>query len=155
MDSFSFLPDGGHVVVEGECQDIVRRIRDGDPTKGWEGDPSMRVFVSPYESLTDGHVEYHFEVWGIDRHGEPYLAVSHPTGGPELIDKLIRSDTRRRDVIADAMKAQEALDAEKRRKMGEVHEEMADKLAFALQGENAGHFGGKGRLITIPSKPGG
>ncbi len=155
MDSFSFLPDGGHVIVEGECQDIVQRIRNGDPAKGWEGDPSMRVFVSPYESLGDGHIEYHFEVWGVDAQGEPYLAVSNPTGGPELIDKLLRADTRRRDVFAEAMKAQEKIEADRKAALGEVHEEMADRLAFALMGDNPAEFGGKGRLITIPDRPGG
>lgn len=158
LDQWATMPDGSKVLVEGEAQDIVGRIKNGDPSKGWEGDRSMRVFVVEQDGYvvngkTPGDMRPAsrcvFEVWGIDRTGEPYLAIESETCGPELIDKLIRADTRRRDVVEDAIKAQERAQADILQKQQEHHEEMADRMAFALQSDNAAHFGGKGRLITV------
>lgn len=163
VDQWATMPDGGKVLVEGEAQDIVGRIKNGDPSKGWEGDPSMRVFVVEQEGyIVNGKkpgemrpgMRCIFEVWGIDRHGEPYLAIESETCGPELIDKLLRADTRRRDVVEEAIKAQEQMQADIARAQQEHNEELADRMAFALQGDNAAHLGGKGRLITIDNKPG-
>jgi len=152
MDAVAFLPDGGKVLVEGEAQDVVRRVREGDPTKGWEGDPTMRVVLQPYEGLRSGEVVYLFEVWGVDAHGEPYLAMQSPTCGPELIERLVAGDTTRRDVIGEAIERQRKREAEKKRTLMERMDECADKLGFALQGENAAHFGGKGRLIPVQGR---
>ena len=152
MDSVAFLPDGSKVVATGEAQDIVRRVRDGDPTKGWEGDPSMRVFVQPYEGQISGEVRYFFEVWGIDAHGEPYLACTSETCGPELIEKLVAGDTRKRDPFAAIRERMEKAEKDRKQALSEHHEEMADRLAFALQTENAAHFGGKGRLMPVGPK---
>lgn len=152
LDSFAALPDGGQVLVEGEAQDVVRRIKEGDPTKGWEGDPTMHVVVQPYEGVRYGKIKYMFEVIGYDAENKPYIAVTSDTCGPELIDLLIRADTRRRDVIAELMKAQEQAEAAKRAARSELHEDMADRLGFALQSENAAHLGGKGRLHRITDK---
>lgn len=153
LDAIAHLPDGGQVLVTGEAQDIVRRVREGDPTKGWEGDSSMRVTVSPYEGQFSGEVRWLFEVWAVDNHGEPYLCVQSETCGPELIEKLVRADTRRRDVIAEAMAAQDKAQADRKAAMAERHEDIADRLAFALQGDNAAHFGGKGRLHPVKVLP--
>ena len=154
VDAVAYLPDGGRLVVEGEAQDVVRRVREGDPTKGWEGDPTLRVVLQPYEGLRSHEIRYLFEVWGVDNHGEPYCLIQSETCGPELIEKLVHADTRRRDVIGEAIAAQERAQAEKRKTLGEKFDEVADKLAFALQGENAAHFGGKGRLMPVAKKEG-
>lgn len=153
MDSVAYLPDGGRVVVEGEAQDIARRVREGDPTKGWAGDPDMRVFVVPYEGVRSGEVRFMFEFWTLDAHRNPYLALASETCGPEVIDRLILGDTTRRDVIGDALRRQAKFEAEQKLALGERHEEMADRLAFALLRENAAHFGGKGGLIPVTDRP--
>lgn len=154
MDSVAFLPDGSQVIAEGEAQDIVRRVREGDPTKGWEGDATMRVFVQPYEGQISGQVRYLFEVWGLDAHREPYLACVSETCGPELIEKLVAGDTRKRDVFGSIMARQAKYEADKAAERSEFHGEIADRLGFALQSDNAAHFGGKGRLMPV-HKPGG
>lgn len=149
MDAVAFMPDGGHLLVEGEAQDIVRRVREGDPTKGWEGDPNMRVVLQPYEGVRSHEVVYLFEFWTTDAHGELYLAMQSPTCGPEVIERLVAGDTTKRDVIGEAMERQRKAQAEQKRTLMERLDECADKLAFALQGDNAAHFGGKGRLIPV------
>lgn len=154
MDSVAFLPDGTQVIAEGEAQDIVRRVRDGDPTKGWEGDPTMRVFAQPYQGSISGEVRYFFEVWGLDAHNEPYLACVSETCGPELVEKLVAGDTRKRDVFGDIMARQAKYEADKAAERSEFHGEMAERLGFALLSDNAAHFGGKGRHMPV-TKPGG
>jgi DUF917 family protein len=152
VDAVAFMPDGGKVLVEGEAQDIVRRVREGDPTKGWQGDPNMRVVLQPYEGLRSNQVTYLFEFWTTDAHGDLYLAMQSPTCGPEVIERLVAGDTTRRDVIGEAIERQRKAQADAKKTLLERLDECADKLGFALQGDNAAHFGGKGRLIPVQGR---
>lgn len=136
LDQLVALPDGTQALVTGEAQDIAARVKHGDPTLGWEGDPDMTVCVAPYQHLATGRVVYKFEVWAIDAHHQPYVAVTSDTCGPELIRQLVHADTRRRNVVEETIKANQRRDAAEAADRSAQHEEMADKLHHALVKEN-------------------
>jgi hypothetical protein len=136
LDQLVALPDGSKALVTGEAQDIASRVKHGDPTLGWEGDPDMTVCVAPYRNRLTGHVAMLFEVWAIDAHRQPYVAVTSDTCGPELIRQLVRADVRKRDVVAEAIKANERRERSEAADRSARHEEMADKLHLALVKEN-------------------
>lgn len=136
VDQLVALPDGSQALVTGEAQDIASRVKHGDPTLGWEGDPDMTVCVAPYLNTKTGRVELIFEVWAIDAERKPYVAITSPTCGPELIRRLVHSDVRRRDVVGEAIKANERKERAEAADRSARHEEMADKLHLALVKEN-------------------
>lgn len=44
IDHAEYLPDGRALWVAPEVQDIQRRLREGDPTLGWEGDNRLALY---------------------------------------------------------------------------------------------------------------
>src|SRR5690606_13484044 len=39
--------DGRRLWLDPEVRDVVTRLRDGDPTRGWEGDPRLALYFIP------------------------------------------------------------------------------------------------------------
>ena len=127
----------------GDLMDIDKRIKYGDES-GWRGDPTMCiVFNKPIKQ---------FEVWGIDNHGNQYMAASDHVLGINLVRKLAAGDYQKHDVIQEVLdhttKMQAAADQEKHEKFREVGE----KMQWAIRREFAGHLGGRGGIHAIPGK---
>lgn len=153
----SFL-DGTRAIVTGDVIDIGRRINEGDPTVGWEGDPTMALVIDdePYQTDPDGRPVYPlipnlrygwFEVWGTDAHGEAYLAASSPTCDQNLLKALADGHWKRGSahdrIVAENTRRAQAIAKEK----AAEREEIADKLAFALHRDLGAYEGGLSRRI--------
>lgn len=124
----------GRVTVEGDVHDVIRRIEQGDPTLGWEGDPDLRLVAN----IEDGT----FEVWARDAQGDPYIAVSHPTCDASLIRRLAAADNRRDTVMARIARADAQRQADEERASEGRLEELADRLQFGLRRDLGHRVGG-------------
>lgn len=151
IDTAHGLLDGTRVTVTNDVWDIQRRIVDGDPTLGWEGDPSMGLFVDnepwrldasgrPLEPRIANPQYGWFEVWGIDAAGEPYLAVCRPRCDASLIQALVDGHWRNNPAlkIVAAATAREVARAKQEK---DWREEIGDKLHLALR-KDLGHLEG-------------
>ena len=126
-----------------DLRDLDKRIKFGDES-GWRGDPTMCiVFNKPIKQ---------FEIWGIDNHGNQYMAASDHVLGLNLVRKLAAGDYQKHDVVQEILdhtaKMQAAADQEKRDKFREVGE----KMQWAIRREFSQHLGGKGGVHAIPGK---
>ena len=82
--------DGRRIWRDGSTEDIVRRIQNGDPTKGWEGDPRLEVYFDPKRKR--------WELWRLEHDGQ-YRPVIYSDPGAILdltiIDFLVSHDRNR------------------------------------------------------------
>lgn len=128
---------GNMVQIDADVLDIDRRIREGDES-GWRGDPNMRLFWNPGSMM--------FEVVGIDRTGQEYLAASHDRCDHTLLVKLVNGDPRRVNVFAEAAKHNAKLTADNEAADREKRLAVADKMQFAIR-KDLGHLnGGRGAV---------
>lgn len=118
----------GRVVFADHEADIADRVRNGDPTLGWEGDPDLK--------LVRNMVEGRWELWRTNpaTGGDTLVAVRAGVRFPgnDLIVALIAADSRRHDRAAqiEAAQAAEAVRAEN--DWRDRNEALADKFAHAL-----------------------
>lgn len=129
----------GRALIEGDVHDIIRRLEHGDPTLGWEGDPSLALVAN----VETGE----YEVWGRDATGAEYIAITHPRCDASLIRKLVASDNRRQGVLERAVAAHEAGQRDRDRADEERLELMADRLQFGLMRDLGHRVGGLTRRI--------
>lgn len=152
-----------NVTATGEMLDIGRRLVEGDPTCGFAGAPDLTLHLAikvdpvtgdpdercnkhkrrPCRSCEDeGDHPYLFEVWGIDAHNQPYLALSWPRCDASLIKRLTEIDNRYSDIVDRSAKialaAQRRIEAEQAEQRGEA----VEKMAFALRKDLGHHHGG-------------
>lgn len=106
--------------------DIDRRIKEGDES-GWRGDPSMFLMLNPRNGM--------FEVWGIDRGGNQYLACSHHACDHTLLRKLVAGDPQRHDVINETLKANAKAKADRDAADRDKALVVADKLGHAIRAD--------------------
>lgn len=142
----SELEATGHLTLTmaqcGDMLDIAYRVTHGDES-GWRGDPTMRLFVNP---ATDN-----FEVWGIDRGGNEYLACSHDKLDHTILIKLREGDPQKHDVI------QRVLDHNAKVKADAA---AADRDKFMVVGDKVRHAinrefnNGRGMFTALPKKVG-
>jgi len=125
----------GRVELTSDMLDIGRRIREGDEL--WRGDPSMTLCWNP---LTQK-----YEVIGVDRTGQQYLAASHHACDARLLIKLSEGDPTKHNVLARVMKENEQLRAAEDAAAREKAREVADKMHFALRKDLGQHMGGRHR----------
>lgn len=140
LDQVALTPYEGSVLVEGGVTDTLRRLRFGDGLLGWEGDPNIHLFVDTGTGL--------YDVWTLDEAGNPALVVGDRAYCDQrLIEDVIRSDTRRFDVLDRIAKKNERRqahdDAERHAQMAEL----ADKLHFALMHDLGSQVGGLTRRV--------
>lgn len=122
--------------------DIDHRIKFGDES-GWRGDPSMGLYWN------QGTQEY--EVVGIDRSGQQYLAASHHTCDHTLLLKLVAGDPTKHDVPAEILARNAKRKADEEAAIREEQREIADKMHFAAKQDLGQHLGGRKRLYTVGS----
>jgi hypothetical protein len=123
------LPDGRYEYAE--TSRIIEKLRDGEPTLGWEGDPHLSLVLNASVGV--------WELWrrNPDNHDAPPLKIATCPNkgkmpGDELIRALISWDTRRHNRL-DQIDAENA--AIQKARDDTFHEEMqaaGDKLHWAL-----------------------
>jgi hypothetical protein len=135
------LPDGS-ISYEEARPDIGERIRDGDATLGWLGDPLLTLVCTP--TFESGGVP-RWEVWRKHPEGEPSLVASKvgTLEADQLIRMLAAHDTRTHDVVGELLARNDARTEASKAAFREGNEERADKLAWAL-----------GRDLGIPAQDG-
>lgn len=136
----------GSTTWENEQPDIAKRIREGDATLGWIGDPLLELRAHPHyidaENVDRGT---RWEVWRHHEGTEPTL-VAHKFGklnGEQLIRNLAAHDTRTRDLATEMLAARDARREQVRRDGHDENEALADRLAWAL-----------GRDLSSPAQSG-
>ena len=131
------------IAMAGDLYDIARRCQEGDPIHNWRGDPTMTVCLNPQT--------HEFEIWGLDRRGEPYRAASHHTLDHTLLIKLSQGDPLNNDVHQRVMDQNARLVADRKTQDRDAANEVYDKIRWALNKEfHQGH----GRITSIPRKVG-
>lgn len=116
---------GEHTVEwRDDTLDIARRIQHGDEL--WRGDPQMQ--------LRFNFLGERFEVWGVDAHGDGYLAASHDRCDHTLLAKLAAGDWQRGAAAsAQVLLHERALRREQEAKEADARGEMIDKLGWAIR----------------------
>ena len=138
------LQANGVLEVPFDVFDIDRRIKFGDES-GWRGDPTMCLCINP-------HAE-RYEVWGIDRHGNEYMACSAKELDHRILVQLREGDPTRNDpwqkVLDHNAKLKEDQDKADRDQFAQV----ADKVQWGIR-QDFGHLlGGRGRKHAFPDAP--
>lgn len=142
--SFAAPTLGPRVWIDGSVLDIDRRIKEGDES-GWRGDPSMFLMFNPQNDM--------FEVWGIDRGGNQYMAAAHHRCDHTLLQKLVAGDPTKNDVIGRVLADNAKLKKEQETKEREQRLEVADRLGHAIR-QDVGHlFGGRKHTHSMYSGP--
>ena len=123
--------DGRRVWLDPVMEDIIGKLHNGDPTKGWEGDPRLEVYFEP----TQGR----WELWRLEDDNEYRMTCRSQPGVPfddRLIEHLVAHDRRRfKTSLHDQIAAQnEAIDREVRRKNDDyINEEVNPRMDWALK----------------------
>lgn len=83
------LPDGRGLWIAPEVQDIINRLRNGDPTQGWAGDPRLALYRAERGD--------HWELWRLENDGEYRMVLKSKPGVNlhSLIPFLVAHDTHR------------------------------------------------------------
>lgn len=141
----SVLEATGHVpmpvAMVGDMLDLDRRIKYGDES-GWRGDESMGIFLNKHTGW--------WEVWGVDRAGNQYLAASHHQLDHTLLIKLREGDPQKHDVIDRVLKVNQARRDAEKQQQDEQFAEIAAKVQHAINKE----FHGRHNPVTVDRKPG-
>ena len=123
---------GRRVVQPGtNLHELADRIKNGDPTCGWEGDP--RLTLARYDDPVTGP---QFELWRLEHDGQ-YRLVAKLAGHLDpsnICRRLVEHDIRRGFDIKDAVDRHNAKVHAAR--MAPVQDRLsgaADKLAWALR----------------------
>jgi hypothetical protein len=123
--------DGRRVWVDPGFADMLRKLQEGDPTKGWEGDP--RLFMCRSADLT------RWELWRLEDDGVERIVCRSQPGVPfdeRLLDQLVAWDRRRfKKSLHDQIVERNARhEAEVRRVNDDyINEEVTPRLAWAAR----------------------
>ena len=144
----SNLEANGHLMLTtaqiGDLMDIDSRIKNGDES-GWRGDPTMGIFINRHTGM--------FEVWGIDRAGNQYLAASHDKLDHTLLIKLREGDPTKHDVFQRVLDKNQKMLADAKAKEHERFAEVGDKLQWAIKRDHGQHMGGRRRMYAVSDSP--
>lgn len=122
---------GGAAVLTDETamNDLVRRLQQGDPTVGWEGDPRLCI---AFNKRTD-----QWELWRFESDSQ-YRRVLRSKPGMafprHLIEQLVQMDRQRGyDLQVDVAAARAKAEADADYKFHEAMGPRIEKLAWALR----------------------
>ena len=158
LDQVMALPGGDRALITGDVLDVGRRINEGDPTVGWEGDPTMVLAVDNEQFITDidGNMTFPqvsnpqygwFEVWGLDAHNKAYLAACRPYCDSRLLAALAEGHWKRGDLAERIIRKNQMRVVEQERQAREQRVEANDKLHFALLHDIGAYEGGLTKRI--------
>jgi hypothetical protein len=113
--------NGRNLWVAPEVQDIIDRLQNGDPSRGWEGDPALALYMGE-----GGR-------WVLNRYeaGEYHtVCLSRPNLPLDvrLIDHLVAHDTRRRTAEAIRQEVEKHNEYNVESKNAEAHLRAVDAL---------------------------
>lgn len=123
--------DGRHIWVDPVIADIVSKLHNGDPTKGWAGDPALEVYFEP--------IERRWELWRLEDDREYRMVCRSGPGIPfdeRLIEHLVAHDRRRfkTSLHDQIVAANEKVDADIRRVNDDyINEEVNPRMNWALR----------------------
>ena len=131
------LPSGRRILVDsGEADDLQKRLTDGDPTWGWEGDPELTLTLAE-----DPDGNWWWEVWSMDTHNQPYRCVRGPENtrlNPNaILQLLVAADNRKSDPLGAIEANNAALRRDQERREDEQIEDLGDRLYSALRRDGA------------------
>lgn len=125
--------DGRRLWMDSVMSELIRKVRFGDPVKGWEGDERLAIYWN-------GDTE-RWELWRLED-DETYRMVARSGEGipfdDRVIDALIAWDNRRRTISLheQVMRNNERVDAERRAKSTDyLTEEASPRLRHAFRKE--------------------
>lgn len=144
----SNLEANGHLMLTtaqiGDLMDIDSRIKNGDES-GWRGDPTMGIFINRHTGM--------FEVWGIDRGGNQYLAASHDKLDHTLLIKLREGDPTKHDVFQRVIDKNKKVLEDAQAKESERLRDVAEKFHWAVKRDFGQHMGGRRTMYAVSDKP--
>lgn len=123
--------EGRRIWLDGPMQDVIDKMQQGDPTKGWAGDPNLYLRFEP--------IEKRFEVWRLEDDGVHRMTMRSAPGVPlhdGLIDWLVANDRRRftKSLHDQIVEKNEAHEREVRRVNDDfIREEVNPRLDWALK----------------------
>lgn len=126
--------DGRRVWRDGSVEDIVRRIQNGDPTKGWEGDPRLEVYFEPALDR--------WELWRLEHDGQHRMVMASKPGVAldlDVIDFLVSHDRNRGFDVAKTLHV--VNDGIRRSRSTEFQEWVREEIAPRID-----HAASKGRI---------
>lgn len=119
------LPDGSYEFTD--SRDATDRLRNGDPTLGWSGDPDLSLVLNVKAQ--------EWEVWRVGATGrEMHCPVKPGAGVPiqSLIREIVKHDTRHVDVLRLVEDTNAQVDRDRDAAFREKTGEAGYKLAHAL-----------------------
>lgn len=119
------IAEGRVAALLGQAEDIARRMREGDGTVGWRGEPSLELC---YDHDRKVYCAVH-----RDREGKPYIAASSPTCDAQLLVALARADMANDDVFARIRREQEAVERAEQAEFDERIEAANEKGRWAMR----------------------
>ncbi len=128
--------DGRRVWRDGDVEEIVRRIQQGDPTKGWEGDPRLEVYFD--QQLR------RWELWRLEHDGEYRMVMASKPGAAldlSVIDFLVAHDRNRGFDIQRHIEV--VNNGIRRRRSAEFQEWVREEV-----GPRIAHAASKGRIFS-------
>lgn len=128
IDHAEYLPDGRALWVAPEVQDIQRRLREGDPSLGWEGDPRLALYRAEADTR--------WYLYRLETDGQYRLVLrSRPDVSLiTLIPWLVEHDTRRGFNAAEAVNA--ANEKLTRERDAAEHERAVEAMRKVIWGVN-------------------
>ena len=134
----------GLILPTADVMSIEDRIRRGDPIVGWQGDPSMDLYIR--EDIGEAGV------YGFDRAGDRYLAATVSLADPgwrhTLLQKLRDGDWRTDHGRANGQRIvahNEAVAKAQEDDLDEKRLEFSERLAWALERDLGPHVTGSSR----------
>ena len=120
--------DGRRLWRDGSVEDIVRRIQQGDPTKGWEGDPRLEIYYDAPRRR--------WELWRLEHDNQYRRVLFSDPGAPldaSVIDFLIKHDRNRGyDVHKEVLTVNQGVRNRRSKDYQDwLHNEMAPRIAHA------------------------
>jgi len=124
------LPDGRDVRIDADVLDIGRKLREGEPTLGWGGDPAASLVFNEDRNC--------FEVLGQDLMGRTYVMASHPKCDERLLVKCRDGHwSKAKDIIDRLVDDQAARYQQAQDALSEaIREEYAPRLATTILRSN-------------------
>lgn len=120
---------GRSLWVDGAMTDLIDKLHNGDPIRGWEGDPRLAVYWN----------DPRWEIWRLEDDNEYRMVCRSAPGVPfdeRLIDRLCEWDMRRRkrDLHVEIAEANDRVRAGKRAAHDEyMTEEVLPRLRHAFR----------------------
>lgn len=123
--------DGRRVWTDPGFADMLRKLQEGDPTKGWAGDPM--IFMMRSADLT------RWELWRLEDDGVERMVCRSQPGVPfdeRLLEQLVATDRRRfkKSLFDQIVEKNEKREAEQRAETEHyLAEEVAPRLKWAAR----------------------